>query len=160
MKFAFGLVGILAALAVIVVLMSTGLDYNTQVIKTGTETRETAVQLSGAGFNESFAAEAVERGGKIVGLEIKAVRPGGAMDAIFGLRAGDVITAIGPQEVRDINDEEMARALLMDVSRGAGNLEVTRGDQKLKVYPAGSMNMPGGQKVPGLPGNMAPIQSR
>lgn len=153
MKFAFGLVSLLVVLGIIAVMMSTGTDYNSAVIKKGNETRETAAQISGVGFNESFSAKAVERGGKLYGLEIVAVRPGGPMDSIFGLRAGDVITGIGPQDVRDINDEEMARALLMDVSRGAGQLEISRNGEKMQVKPAGGF---GGGGVGGIP---VPVQS-
>lgn len=154
MKFAFGLVGVLVALGVIVMIMSAGLDYNSQVIKTSQQAKETSAQITGKGFNESFTAEAVDRNGKIVALKITSVIPNEPMDLIFGLRTGDEIVTIGPNDLRDLNDEDLARGLLLDASRGGSSLVIMREGQRITVS-----SRPGGRLKNNPLNGAGPVQS-
>jgi len=138
---AFGLIGILGALVALVLFMSSSyLPYTQQVVSKGQSAQEQAEQM--AGLDSQFGGrvtdhvsfEPVQRGGRLFGLAVRNVTPGSSYQAYYGIRAGDVIDQIGPQMVRDM-DEEMAKALAIEAYQRRWDLGIHRGGRRF-VLPA------------------------
>jgi hypothetical protein len=64
---------------------------------------------------DSFATKAVTSAGHPMALQVTAVTAGGAMDTVYGLRTGDVITSVGDVELNALaaGDAEVAKALVV-----------------------------------------------
>jgi len=139
MRMAFGLVGILVTLGVIIMFMH---SYELPAAKQAIKTRNAVNQQFGSNSPEGLAdAQAsivlddVERGGHFNALVVKSVTPGGPMARDFGLMAGDQITAIAGLRFRDSPDPELARAQLFEAKMRRQPLTVTRAGADLQLTP-------------------------
>jgi hypothetical protein len=155
MRAIFGLVGILAVIGVIVWWMSQGGAQNLQnVAATKKKATEQASQIAGRDSEtreaayESVELEGVSPGGKLVGILVVKINPGGAYERYFGLKRNDTIVAIeyqgNRQHIRDINDEDMAKTQVFEAYRHKGKVIVARGDEKELALPAETSAKPSG----------------
>jgi len=107
MRAAFGLVGLLVGVAVLIAWwgIKGGVgDYTQTTLKTGKQVQEELKPLTGAGmrdFRESISIEASTAGGKTVALLVTDIKPGGLAEAFYGLKTGDAIVQIGDLRVKD-----------------------------------------------------------
>jgi len=139
MRMAFGLVGVLVTLGVIIMFMH---SYELPAAQKAIQTKKKVESQFGSNTAEGYAdAQAsivlddAQRGGRFQGLDVKSVVPGGSMAKDFGLATGDTIVAIGGQRLRDINDGEMARAMLFEAKMRRQPLTVTRGGADVELTP-------------------------
>src|SRR3954469_17477500 len=137
MRMAFGLVGVLVTLGVIIMFMHA---YELPAAQKAIQTKKRVESQFGSNSPEGYAdAQAsivlddAERGGKFQGLDVKSVTPGGPMARDFGFAPGDQIVAIGGQRLRDINDPEMARAMLFEAKMRRQPVTVLRGGVEAEV---------------------------
>ena len=118
----------------------------------------------GAPFHQSLTTAAwPEGGGSLRGLLVQSVDPAGVAATYYGLRAGDVIEQIGPQDVGGyvVSDEQLATEFLDDAFARAFPLTVRRNGEKLTLtgqsyrqkinIPAGAGPAPGTPGAPGAP---------
>src|SRR5918995_16930 len=99
MRMAFGLVSVLVTIGIIILVMSMMLDQTTGSIPIGMKARDQAEQISGRGQDGEAATESAHlvsdtSGGKLRGLVVKRVVPGGAYDTYFTLMPDDRIVEI------------------------------------------------------------------
>ena len=145
MRAIFGLVGILAVIGVIVWWMSQGGAQNLQnVAAAKKKATEQASQFAGRDAETREAAyqsaelEGVSPGGKLVGILVVKITSGGAYEKYFGLKRNDTIVAVeyqsNRQNVREINDEDMAKAQVFEAYRHKGKVVVMR-DEKETALP-------------------------
>lgn len=131
MRAAFGLVSLLVVVGVIVMLMKT--YHPADTVRRGQDAREQAEQFAGVGAAESIGFEPVHtQGGKLAGLKVARLEPGGVMEKAFGLKVGDLIVGVGPLEFRDMDADE-ARAFALEAYQRRQVLTVRRGDEPLKL---------------------------
>jgi len=139
MRMAFGLVGLLVTLGVIIMIMHTyTLPAAQQAIKTKQRVESQFGSNTPEGMEDaknSIVLDDVTRGGHFTGLLVKSVTPGGPMATDFGLAAGDTITAIGGMRLRDNDDPELARAQLFEAKMRRQPLTVTRAGADLQLTP-------------------------
>lgn len=139
MRMAFGLVGVLVTLGVIIMIMhSYTLPAAQQAIKTKQRVQAQFGSNTPEGMEDaqnSIVLDDAMRGSHFDGLLVKSVTPGGPMATDFGLAAGDIITAIGGMRLRDNNDPELARAQLFEAKMRRQPLTVTRAGADLQLTP-------------------------
>ena len=139
MRMAFGLVGILVTLGVIIMIMhSYTLPAAQQAIKTKQRVQAQFGSNTPEGMEDaqnSIVLDDSMRGSHFDGLLVKSVTPGGPMATDFGLAAGDIITAIGGMRLRDNNDPELARAQLFEAKMRRQPLTVTRAGAEIQLTP-------------------------
>ena len=111
MRAAFGLVGILAVVGVIVWIMGKsggGLDYVKEVKQAGDKATADVNQIAGNAreggmtFKESIKVDGQSAGGKTVALLVEKVEPAGPAFTYFQLMRGDLVTDIGPLPVKEM----------------------------------------------------------
>jgi C-terminal processing protease CtpA/Prc len=136
---AFGLVGVLVTLGVIIMIMH---SYTLPAAKQAIKTKQRVESQFGSNTPEgmedaknSIVLDDVMRGGHFTGLLVKSITPGGPMATAFGLAPGDVITAIGGMRLRDNDDPELARAQLFEAKMRRQPLTVTRATAELQLTP-------------------------
>ena len=117
----------------------------------------------GVPFHESMTTTAwPETGGSFRGVEVKTVDPAGVAATFYGLKTGDVIRRIGPQDIGGyiITDEQAAQDMLDDAFARSFPLTVERGGATIQLPdptrppPTGPLNppaMPGAPPAPGTP---------
>ncbi len=139
MRMAFGLVGVLVTLGVIIMIMH---SYTLPAAKQAISAKQRVEKQFGSNTAEgmedaknSIVLDDVTRGGHFTGLLVKSVTPGGPMATDFGLAGGDVITAIGGMRLRDNDDPELARAQLFEAKMRRQPLTVTRATAELQLTP-------------------------
>jgi hypothetical protein len=141
MRWIFGVGGILVTLLVIVMLLSAkggpG-DYMVTTLKKGQDARVEAQQLAGQDANgvramDSITLDAAGTGSRTTALVVSTIMPGGPMQAHFGLATGDKILEVGQQRIRDIDDPELAKALVLEAYQRRQELVIDRGGAKFKV---------------------------
>jgi S1-C subfamily serine protease len=137
MRMAFGLVGVLVTLGVIIMIMS---KYELPAAQQAIKTKQRVESQFGSNSPEGLAdAQAsivlddVVKGGHFHGLLVKSVTPGGPMARDFGLAAGDTITAIGGMRLRDNDDPELARAQLFEAKMRRQPLSVLRASAEIEL---------------------------
>ena len=129
MRYLFGLGSILITVGIILWLMSMQVQH---VATLSGPARNVAEQIAGVDTNlggrvsENIALESVFQGGKVVGIRVKSVAAGSAFTAWSGIQANDIIDFVGPQAVRDINDAELAKALVLEAYQRKTELGVWR----------------------------------
>ena len=145
MRMAFGLVGLLGTIAVIVWIMHAIYLPDVTASLHAQQKAETFVnQLNGVDANgvriEDTYAEIPDTraDGKLQDLQITLVRPGSPMEIKFGLRANDVvIAAIDGHTVRtDLNgldNEQAGKDAIRDAYTTDGQLVVQRGDNQITL---------------------------
>lgn len=139
MRAAFGLVGVLVALAILILLWGGKggyLDSSQSALKTGQQIQAQTNVLAGrdtAGTVRAIDTIEVELdqssgGGPVRGLKVTKIDTGGAMEQRFGLKVGDVIVEIGPISVRDmVMSVDEGRDYLWDAYQRGTALRVRRG---------------------------------
>jgi hypothetical protein len=142
MRAAFGLVGLLAAAGVVIMIFAKGGgDYVGTVARTGQQATEQARQLGGQStdgqmrFNESLTMDASIAGGKTVGLIVLSVNPAGPAATFYGLMPDDIITAIGPLEIKGgtITGADDGMDFLMDAYSRQQPITVVRGEKTITL---------------------------
>lgn len=138
MRMAFGLVGLLVTCGVIAMIMS---QYTLPAAKQAISVQNQAQKQFGSNTPEGLRAveesieldSATNPSGKFLGLKVVKIAGGGPMAVDFGLQQGDVITAIGDQRLRDINDFDLAKAMLQEAKLRKQALTVDRGGQSVEL---------------------------
>jgi hypothetical protein len=146
MRMAFGFVGLLISVAILLVIWTAS---TSQVATSSKPAREVAqrvagVESSGLGGRASDWVTLTDytRDGRLVGMTVSQVTPGSSMQMHFGLQSGDRIVKVGPQTVRDIGDADMARALIAESYQRGWSLEVARGSQTLELPQKAAVTLP------------------
>jgi len=161
MRAGFGLIALLVGVAVMIWVFS-----RTQipVAQEGKKAQDKARQI--AGFDEdgerasdTITLEPQSSGGRVSSLFVTAIKAGGAMERHFGLMKDDTIVEVGTQgglqKVRDLNDDEMATALVSEAYQKKLPLVVVRNGERLTLPMANRPTPPGAPAAPGT-ANPAP----
>lgn len=146
MRAAFGLVGLLVAVGVIVWLLGSDggiLDMQQQQLSAAQDARQQASQFGGYApdqsmtFRQSLSIDMDSSGGRNNGIIVTNVVPGGPAQTHYGLTRGDTIVQIGPMRVRDFNwDSDAAMDFLMQEGYSRNReLVVLRGGQEVTLTP-------------------------
>lgn len=145
MRAAFGLVGVLITVGVIVWFLSKGggLDHTQQVLKSGETAREEASQFAGQDpetgqrASQSAELEGLNSGGKLAGLLVAQISAGGAYEKYFGLKRDDTIVAVeyqgAKQTMKDMIDEETARTHVATAYQMKGYVYVVRDEKEIRL---------------------------
>jgi hypothetical protein len=160
MRWVFGLGGLLITLGVIVFIMASPngpLAYTQAVLKKGQEARVDAGQIAGIDeatgmrTGESIVMDPVTSpgGSRVIGLGVTSIVVGGPMEKYFGLKANDNILEVGPQRIRDINDDELAKAQVLEAYQRKQELVIERAGVRYR--------MPGLIPVDAVPGAPTPV---
>jgi hypothetical protein len=130
-------------IGVIVMIMSSELKYDQQVIKAGNEAREQASQIagvdsvSGQHVINSADLQLISSGGKTTSALVVKLPPGGAYANYFGLQEKDQILEFEYQgfskSARELEDDANAKEQLAETYQRQGSLTVLRNGQKLKL---------------------------
>jgi hypothetical protein len=158
MRMAFGLVGVLITIGIIVLVMSQYLTKSSLDIKAGNQAREQVKQIGGMSEDQtpaiqSFETDAIRTGGKLDNLLVTKVTPGGAADKYFGLKKDDSIieVSVGGSLMKlgdyATADPELAKAAVVDAFRTNQQIKVVRNGQEI-LLPA-----PGASKAAPASGN-------
>src|SRR5689334_22881973 len=99
MRMAFGLIGILVTLGVIVWVLSWTLGPIGQNLHTAKTKKEEARQIAGYDEDGVKASDTIKladetSGGKLTGVLVTGITPGGAMEKFYGLKRNDSIVEI------------------------------------------------------------------
>lgn len=141
MRWIFGVGGILVTLLVVVMLLSAkggpG-DYMVTTLKKGQDARVEAQQLAGQDADgvkasESITLDAAGTGSRTTALVVSGLMTGGPMQMHFGLATGDKIVEVGPLRVRDVDDPELAKALVLEAYQRKQELVIDRAGAKFKL---------------------------
>lgn len=145
MRFAFGLVSLLIAVAIIAWIWSMNTQ---QVVKSGNQARTQANQIAGRTDDGTPVGETIttdgENGpdGHLKDLVVKDIAPSSPFQSYFGLQKGDKIITIGPLDVGDryimADDVKGAQAHLADAYRLAQPLVVERNGQRITLPGGGA----------------------
>lgn len=140
MRAAFGLVGLLITVGVVVVIWHYAtLPYTQQVMSQGQMAQQQAEQLAGIDSGGGRVSMYVDLqpyapdGGKIRGLKVIKMMPGSSYQSYYGLAVNDIIEQIGPQTVRDIDDGELAKSLAMEAYQRQWELGILRNNQRFTL---------------------------
>jgi len=169
MRYAFGLGGMLIVIGVIVWIMGAPggeLDQAKSAIDARNKVDPQIKQWSGKAADGTPAKDSAtlqaqtDSSGKLRGLLVADIVPGGAYEQHFGLKQYDLIVQVGPMDLRT-QDEGMAEALMLESFTRNQEIVVIRGNTKLTLpqTPANSAGTPAaastGQPAP-APNNTAP----
>jgi competence protein ComGC len=139
MRAAFGLIGILVTLGVIVAIWYfISLPNIKQARQTQKKVEATLGALTSSGIQESkdsISLDARTRGGRFNGLIVKGIAPGGAMQVNYGLMTGDVIVGVHGNTFDAIanGDSDMAEALVWEARGRQQILMVERNGKKIDL---------------------------
>jgi hypothetical protein len=140
-------VGILLLLLLITVGIML-MVYSTNVIPTaeiGKKQQDVAQQMSGHDVNgraamNSFKAEEYTVANQFRGIKITDVTAGGAMDTAYGLKTGDVVLQLGPDDITIFGDYSSALGQLQQAYQENRPLVILRDGNKVTLTPTGPMN--------------------
>ncbi len=143
MRAAFGLVGILVGIGVLVWLMGKSyLPYAQQTIRTGQSAESQVQQLAGRDENMRNVAESAElevqhnSSGQPTSVLVLAVVENGAYERFWGLKRNDSIIEIGPLSVRDsATSNSAARDFVQEAYQRSQALKVVRDGQRITLEP-------------------------
>jgi len=135
MRYAFGLVSLLVAVAIIAWLMS----MQAPTLKTAAKTREQTKQM--AGYDEdgtramdSITLDSDSSGSKLTAVVVTDIKPNGAYARYYGLKKGDKIVQVGDQRVRDMNnDGELAKSFVQEAYQLQQQLVVNRNGKEITL---------------------------
>ncbi|HEX8525184.1 MAG TPA: hypothetical protein VF669_23235 [Tepidisphaeraceae bacterium] len=140
MRAAFGLLGILVTVGVIIWVLIALMPATQKAAKNVQQKEDFVKQVAGqdvnglpAGTTIKLAAET--RGGKMTGALVTQLTPNGAMERHFGLKKEDTIVQIGPQPMTDIQSAEAAKDFLVEAYQTNRDIVVIR-DEKRITLPA------------------------
>ena len=170
MRGAFGLVGILVVMAIILYALAGrmgcgGRSYLQTVTGVKKEKEPLVNQWGGRDprgrpFSESLTLAEWPDAGTLKGLKVTSIDPAGVAATHFGLQQDDVILEIGPHAVGGaiVDSAESGNDFLQETFRLSGRIKIRRGEQPLilpdqKTTPAGTSGAAGAApNIPGLPG--------
>ena len=139
MRAAFGLVGVLGFLVAVIYFWSHAyLPYTQQVLTQGQSAQTRVQQMAGVDADlggkveKHFVLKPVGRSGKFYGLQVQNADPGSIYARYYGIQVNDVIDQIGPQFVRDM-DEQTAQALATEAYQRKWELVVVRNGSRLTL---------------------------
>ena len=140
MRAAFGLVGLLVAIGVIVAMMA--VNHPADTVRRAEPVKQQAQQIAGYDSEGVPAKDSVTlspelANGKLKYVLVEEIVAGGAFEKYYGLRRNDWIIAAGPMNLRD-EDGEMAVELIQKAYQQRWTLTVMRGGQKLELPQAAS----------------------
>ncbi|HZZ44956.1 MAG TPA: PDZ domain-containing protein [Tepidisphaeraceae bacterium] len=168
MRVAFGLLGLLVTIGVIVLILHFAvLPYDKTVIEKGRDAQNQAEQMAGQKdgmrTTDSIKLEPQSNAaGKPVSLLVTSIVDGGPMESYFGLKRNDTITEINGMKVRDENDGELAVSLALEAYQRKQPLTVVR-DGKTLTLPApitpSAANPANPKPTGGLQGQLDAIQN-
>lgn len=154
MRAAFGLIGILATLGVLILILAGPggyLQHSQSAIKAGRKATTEVNVLAGnapdgtvrAIDTISFKLDRTDFG-KIRGLLVTAIVPDGAMAQRYDLKVNDLIVDFGPVAFVDVvQDHASAADFLTDAYQRGSSLTVMRDGQKLTLNATETHSMPG-----------------
>ncbi|MBA3272326.1 MAG: hypothetical protein H0T11_00440 [Chthoniobacterales bacterium] len=171
MRIAFGLVGMLVTIGVIVMVMSMYLTKSSQDIKVGNKAREQVKQIGARSEDhtpamDSFTTDAIMTGGKLDNLLVTAVVTGGAADKYFGLKKGDAIVEISVagslMRVSDVasHDAELAKASIVDAFSKSQQIVVVRDGKEITLPATAAPGAPPSSAGNALSQQLDAIQSQ
>ncbi len=144
MRAAFGLVGILVVLGVIIWIMASPggtLDHTKQVLDSGrkadAQVRTIAgIAPSGLKVSDTLTLEPQIEGGKLANVLVTKLDPGSPMEVRYGLKKFDTIIQVNGIGVKDIanGDGDLARDLIIEAYQKSQTITVIR-DGKNIVLP-------------------------
>lgn len=145
MRMAFGLVSVLVAIGVIVwIISAVEAPSMQQAANVQKNVRPKVEQIAGKDSatgedaRQSIKLDIQGRNGKMVGVLVTAITPGGAFEKYFGLQRGDVVTQIAPaggafMPVADMSTPAEAKDQLLSAYQNSQQIVVMRGEQKLTL---------------------------
>ncbi|HVT90109.1 MAG TPA: hypothetical protein VHD56_14745 [Tepidisphaeraceae bacterium] len=144
MRALFGIGGVLITIGVIVWIMGNGsLEHDQNVLKVRENAQQQVSQIAGrdaatgGSAMNSAELEGMTTNGKLSGILVNKVVPGGAYENYFGLKRNDTIIAVESQafktNVRDIVTEEDAKIQVMEAFQKQGYVYVMRDGKELKL---------------------------
>jgi hypothetical protein len=148
MRMAFGLVGLLVVIGIIVWILSAAyLPHTQQVLATKKKIEPQVQQITGHSADGEDARQSIKldsetSGGKMTSVVVTQITAGGGMEKYFGLQKGDSIVAIATQGGAEMPVKEMASAAeakdyLLTSYQNQQHIVVMRGDQKITLPAAG-----------------------
>ena len=135
MRMAFGLVGLLVTLAIILMLFKT----QAPALKAGKKAQDQARQMVGRDEDGNRVTDAVtldarDRAGKMESVVVSDITPNSAIQQRYGLQKGDVIIQMGDLNVRDnMSSPEEAKDFLLKAYQDNREVVVIRGWDKLTL---------------------------
>ena len=143
MRMAFGIVGILGALVAIVWIMSYTLGGTETTLKVGKQKKQEVRQI--AGYDESgvratdtvkLAAETSS--GKLTGVLVTNVTPGGAMEKHYGLKRNDSIVEIAMgggalTPVKEMGSADEAKDALLTAYQNSQPIVIVRDEKRITL---------------------------
>jgi hypothetical protein len=144
MRMAFGLIGVLVTIGVMVWIISAVEAPSMQQAANAKKKLEPQVQqMAGKGTDGEDARNSIKldsetRNGKMSGVLVTAISPGGPMETYFGLKRGDVIVEIAPQggammPVSDMATPAEAKDYLLTSFQNSQQIVVMRSEQKMTL---------------------------
>jgi hypothetical protein len=139
MRMAFGLVGLLVTLGVIVMIMHTyTLPATKKAIQTRKQVEEDLGGLTRAGMQEardSITLDPQMAGNRFKGLLVKGIVAGGPMQTRYGLLPGDVIVGAKGMRLADVSNDDpaMAEDQVFESNGMKLPLTVVRGGQEMTL---------------------------
>ncbi|MGE5608278.1 MAG: hypothetical protein ACM359_03410 [Bacillota bacterium] len=136
MRGAFGLVGLLVTIGVIVAIMA--VNHPADTIKRAEPAKQKAQQFAGYDSEGAPAKNSVTLSpettvnGKLKYVLVEEIVAGGAYEKYYGLKRNDSIIAAGPMDLRD-EDGEMAVELIHKAYQQQWPLTVMRGGKKIEL---------------------------
>ncbi len=153
MRAAFGLIGILATLGVLILILAGPggyLQHSQTAIKAGRKgTAEVNVIAGNAPDGTVRAIDTITfnlertQAGKLRGLLVVAIVPDGAMAQRYDLKVNDLITEFGPVSFDIVQDHSDAEAFLTDAYQRGSPLTVMRDGQPMTLNATETHAMPG-----------------
>ena len=153
MRMAFGLIGLLVTVGVIVWILAAVELPHTQAVSNANKRVKPAVQEitghdeNGEDARDSIKLDAETSGGKINSVLVTSITPGGAMEKHFGLKRNDSIVEIGigggvMQPVKELTSADEAKDALLTAYQSAQQIVVVRDEKKITLPAAGSPASP------------------
>ena len=157
MRVAFGLIGFLVVIGVMVFIIKYAWLPSAQTaLEVKKKVEPQAQQISGHGTDGEDARLSIKldgetKNGRMAGVLVTAITPGGAFEHYFGLKRGDVIIEIAPQggalmPVSDMSTAAEAKDQLLTAYQNSQQIVVMRNEQKvtLPAAPAAATPKPAG----------------
>lgn len=135
MRMAFGLVGLLIAVALMLYLFTQNAATVTQQSKPAIDTAQRLTGQDDTGYKakDSITLDGVYNpSGKFKALTVTQIDPAGPMAKHYALQKDDQITAVATFLFKD-SDEEMCKEWVLKAYTMAQPLSVTRGEEKISI---------------------------
>lgn len=154
MRAAFGLIGILATVGVLILILAGPggyLDHSKASLDAGRKASAQVNVISGNAPNGmvraidtiSFKLDRTDSG-KIRGLLVSAIVPDGAMAQRYDLKVNDLIVDLGAMEVDFlVQGQEDAEAFLTDAYQRGSSITIMRDGQRITLNATETHSMPG-----------------